>query len=130
MARAGSTTFLLLLLLTAGATVQGQPSPSSAQTGTAAGSGYLGSDVCKTCHADVWFNFYKNPHYKSIASGKEPPEHTGCEGCHGPGKAHVEARGGKTTIPRAFSLMAPKQALETCLGCHANNFDKANIRRS
>ena len=51
---------------------------------------------------DVWLNFYKNPHYKSIASGKEPPERTGCEGCHGPGQAHVEARGGKATIPRRF----------------------------
>jgi DmsE family decaheme c-type cytochrome len=42
----------------------------------------------------------------------------------------VEARGGKTTIPRAFSLMQPKQALETCLGCHARDFSRANIRRS
>src|ERR1022692_1343875 len=82
---------------------------------------YAGSTVCKTCHADVWFNFYKNPHYKSIASGDQPPERTGCEGCHGPGKAHVEARGGKTTIPRAFSLMAPKAVLDTCLNCHAGD---------
>ena len=93
-------------------------------------SGYVGSNVCRTCHADIWLNFYKNAHFKSIASGKEPPERTGCEGCHGPAKAHLEARGGKTTIPRAFSLMPPKAALETCLTCHASNFDKANIRRS
>jgi DmsE family decaheme c-type cytochrome len=93
-------------------------------------SGYLGSDVCKTCHQDLWFNFYKNPHFKSIASGKESPEHTGCEGCHGPGKGHVEAGGGSKTIPRAFSLMSSKQALNTCLECHANDFGKANIRRS
>lgn len=93
-------------------------------------TGYVGSNVCKTCHADVWLNFYKNPHYRSLASGKEPPERTGCEGCHGPGKAHVEARGGKSTIPHAFSLMAPKQVVEDCLTCHASNFDKANIRRS
>ncbi len=33
---------------------------------------FVGSDACKVCHSDVWFNFYKNPHYKSIASGKEP----------------------------------------------------------
>jgi len=91
---------------------------------------YVGSTVCKTCHADVWFSFYKNPHYKSIASGDQPPERTGCEGCHGPGKAHVEARGGKTTIPRAFSLMEPKAVLDTCLNCHARDLSKANIRRS
>jgi DmsE family decaheme c-type cytochrome len=95
-----------------------------------AADGYVGSAVCKTCHADVWFTFYKNPHYKSIASGDQPPERTGCEGCHGPGKAHVEARGGKTTIPRAFSLMEPKAVLDTCLNCHARDFSKSNIRRS
>src|SRR5437763_1430046 len=93
-------------------------------------SGYVGSDACKTCHQDLWFNFYKNPHLKSIASGKEPPERTGCEGCHGPGKAHVEARGGKTTIPHAFSLMPPKKALETCLECHVKDLSRSNIRRS
>src|SRR5690349_13786476 len=102
----------------------------AAALGQSPPSGYVGSDACKTCHQDVWFNFYKNPHFKSIAEGKAPPERTGCEGCHGPGKAHVEARGGKTTIPRAFSLMAPKQAINTCLECHARDFTRANIRRS
>ena len=72
-------------------------------------------------------NFYKNPHFKSIASGKEPPEKTGCEGCHGPAQKHVAAGGGKATIPRAFSLMQPKQALDTCLGCHARDLARANI---
>lgn len=93
-------------------------------------TGYVGSNVCKTCHADVWLNFYKNPHSKSLASGNEAPERTGCEGCHGPGQAHVQAGGGRDTIPRAFSLLAPKQVLETCLTCHAQDRSKANIRRS
>ena len=93
-------------------------------------TGYVGSNACKTCHADMWMNFYKNPHFKSVASGKELPEKTGCEGCHGPGQKHIEARGGKTTIPRAFSLMPAKQALETCLGCHVKDMARANIRRS
>ena len=93
-------------------------------------SGYVGSAACKTCHADIWLNFYRNPHYKSVASGKEPPERTGCEGCHGPAKAHVEARGGKATIPHAFSLMKPAAVLADCLGCHAKDLGKVNIRRS
>jgi DmsE family decaheme c-type cytochrome len=93
-------------------------------------NGYVGSAVCRTCHSDVWLNFYKNPHYKSIASGKEPPEHTGCESCHGPGRAHVQARGGVATIPHAFSVMSPTQILDDCLQCHAKDFSRANIRRS
>src|SRR5215472_17275927 len=91
---------------------------------------YVGSDVCKRCHPDVWLNFNKNPHYKSIASGKEPAERTGCEGCHGPAQEHVAAGGGKATIPHAFSLMPPEQTLNTCLGCHGKDFTRANIRRS
>jgi DmsE family decaheme c-type cytochrome len=92
--------------------------------------GYMGSNVCKICHPDVWSTFFKNAHFKSVASGKEPPDRTGCEGCHGPGQAHVAAGGGADTIPRAFSKMQPKQALETCLRCHATDFTKANIQRS
>lgn len=100
-------------------TAQAQDKPSE----------YAGSSACKTCHADVWFNFFKNPHYKSIASGQQPPERTGCEGCHGPGAAHVAAHGGKATI-RAFSVMNATQVLDTCLTCHAKDFSRANIRRS
>ncbi len=96
----------------------------------AAPTGYVGSQVCKTCHADVWMNFFKNPHYKSIASGNETPEHTGCEGCHGPAKAHVDAGGGKNSIPRAFSLMKPEKVINACLECHAKDMPRANIRRS
>jgi len=92
-------------------------------------AGYVGSNVCKTCHADVWLNFYKNAHYRSIASGKQAPERTGCESCHGPGKTHVEARGGKATI-QAFSEMSPKQALDNCLSCHGKDFTRNQIRRS
>jgi DmsE family decaheme c-type cytochrome len=90
---------------------------------------YVGSAVCKTCHPNVWVNFYKNPHFKSLASGKETPEKTGCEGCHGPGKAHVEARGGKATII-AFSELKPIQVLDNCLTCHSRDLTKTQIRRS
>lgn len=94
-----------------------------------AGSGYVGNNVCRTCHPDVWSTFYKNPHYKSVASGKEAAELAGCESCHGPGKAHVEAKGGKATIV-AFSELQPKAILDNCLRCHAETLSRANIRRS
>jgi DmsE family decaheme c-type cytochrome len=92
-------------------------------------NGFVGSMVCKTCHPDVWFRFYKNAHFKSIASGKEEPANTGCEGCHGPGKAHVAAHGGKTTII-SFPALSPKQVLNACLRCHSETLARANIRHS
>jgi len=97
---------------------------------TTPAGGYAGSNACKTCHADVWSNFYKNPHYKSVAAGDLPPSGAGCESCHGPGEAHIAARGGKATIPRAFSVIPPAKVLDACLRCHARDFQKANIRRS
>jgi DmsE family decaheme c-type cytochrome len=124
---------LWLLTVTTAALAQQpahQPQAVAPTPATPPNGGYLGSNVCKVCHADVWFNFYKNPHFKSIASGKEPPEDTGCEGCHGPGQKHVAAGGGAATIPRAFSLMPPKQVLEACLRCHGKDLTKANIQRS
>jgi DmsE family decaheme c-type cytochrome len=91
---------------------------------------FVGSNVCRTCHANLATNFFKNPHYKSIASGAEPGPNAGCEGCHGPASAHVTAGGGKDTIPRAFSKLSPEKILDTCLGCHAESISRANIRRS
>src|SRR5215469_13381057 len=90
---------------------------------------FVGSEVCKTCHANVWLNFYKNPHFKSVASGKETPEMSGCEGCHGPGGNHIAANGGKATI-KVFSTLTPTETLDTCLGCHSKDISKSNIRRS
>lgn len=107
--------------------------PLAAQTTTPAAppaSGYVGSDVCRTCHANIWSNFYKNPHFKSIAMGNQPPGRTGCEGCHGPAANHVDAGGGKDTIPHAFSLMTPHAIVEDCLTCHAKDLSKSNIERS
>ena len=95
----------------------------------AAGGNYVGSDVCKSCHPNIWSNFYRNPHFKSVASGKQKPEDTGCEGCHGPGGNHVEAGGGADSI-NAFSQLGTAQVLDTCLRCHGQTLSRANIRRS
>ena len=97
--------FLPILLL------QGQTAPPSANR-------FVGNAACKTCHPDVWLNFYKNPHVQQ-----------GCEGCHGPGGEHVDAHGGEATI-KAFSVLSPAQTLDTCLGCHSKDISRANIRRS
>jgi DmsE family decaheme c-type cytochrome len=90
---------------------------------------FIGSEQCGLCHTDIYKEFYRNPHFKSIALGKDAPEKTGCEGCHGPGSNHMSAGGGAATI-RAFSQMTPTQVIDTCLSCHSKDLSKANIRRS
>ncbi len=104
---------LMLVVVTSLASAQ-SPAPDKAPPK------FVGNTVCKTCHPDVSLNFYKNPHYKNSA---------GCEGCHGPGGAHVESHGNKTLI-RAYSLMSPPQVLNACLTCHSRDMPRANIRRS
>jgi DmsE family decaheme c-type cytochrome len=93
---------------------------------------YVGQAKCRNCHKHdkIWDSFYKNPHFISVASGKEPPERTGCESCHGPGKAHVDAGGDIETVVNAFSEMKPKQIITVCLKCHQNEFNRVNILRS
>ncbi len=91
--------------------------------------GYVGSNACKVCHADVWTPFYKNPHFKTVGSPGEMADDAGCESCHGPGKAHLEAQGGKATII-AFSQLPAARILDSCLRCHGQTIQRANIRRS
>ncbi len=52
---------------------------------------------------------------------------TGCESCHGPGKAHI-AEGDPTKII-SFKNKSSKETAETCLGCHAGKEERNNFRR-
>jgi len=128
MARCGA----LAALLCAPVILEGADSgtPSKDSSNAIALPGFVGNQVCQTCHADIWSSFYKNPHFKSIASGKESMDHTGCEGCHGPAEDHVKAGGGRKTIKFAFTTMKPHEVVERCLTCHAKDLNRANIRRS
>lgn len=83
---------------------------------------YVGSDVCLTCHED------QNRRFKNTVMGKvmlenphSPEEARGCESCHGPGRTHVEAGGGKDTIPIRFGKDSKNTVAEqnaVCMDCH------------
>src|SRR6266542_1498030 len=50
---------------------------------------YVGSEACKDCHEDQFKNFSHTVHAK-LANAKDwKGKVTGCETCHGPGKAHT-----------------------------------------
>ena len=53
-------------------------------------SGYVGWDTCATCHSDEADQFKKGP-MSVILTEKYPIQQRGCEACHGPGQAHVDA---------------------------------------
>src|SRR5262245_15806878 len=58
-------------------------------------SEFVGSETCLTCHEEVGNQFKHTPHAASAQ---------GCEGCHGPGKAHSES--GEAASIRSFKTMS------------------------
>ena len=95
-----------------------QPRGAAAQQAVVAGSkGYVGSETCLTCHADIGKNFPENPHSR-LALMHDGKGLT-CESCHGPGQAHVESGGDPTKVVFNFNKMSPQQIDTRCLTCHA-----------
>src|SRR5205807_2391459 len=77
-----------------------KPAPAPA---VVAGDEYAGSETCVICHADQGTHFKNTVMGKAFANPKNGKEKLGCEACHGPGRAHVDAGGGKATIPVRFT---------------------------
>jgi DmsE family decaheme c-type cytochrome len=80
-------------------------------------SDYVGTEACATCHADIHKNFENSPHWETTLNTKNPHAQ-GCEGCHGPGKQHVEG-GGDVSKIFVFTKATAKQVTDRCLSCHA-----------
>jgi DmsE family decaheme c-type cytochrome len=113
-----------------GAKNQGQkmaatPQPRSAKPeGKAAGTPavalaqdptqYVGEATCLTCHED---RAYASTRHGLKAIATSPAATHGCESCHGPGKAHVDAGGDPALIVRP-STLTPQRASEICAVCH------------
>ncbi|MEO8737388.1 MAG: DmsE family decaheme c-type cytochrome [Edaphobacter sp.] len=88
-------------------------------------SGFVGSETCALCHADLSRKFAANPHSElALMHGGNGVT---CESCHGPGQAHVESGGDKTKI-FDFLTASPKVADAKCLSCHLGTH--ANFERS
>jgi len=103
------------------------PAPVAAQT--AAAGDYVGSDTCLTCHEDLGKRFQLTVMGKVFAQPRNEDEKLGCEVCHGPGKAHVEAGGGKDTIPLRFAKDAKETAEQknhACLTCHQKDAKRSH----
>ena len=94
------------ILLAALLVFAGLALPKAALAGDA--GGLVGTDTCATCHEEQAKAFKATPHAQSAL---------GCEGCHGPGQAHVDGSGDKTKIKR-FGELTPAESSAICLSCH------------
>ncbi len=93
---------------------------------------FAGDQLCAACHAPEATQFAKTVHAK--AAPASATYGTGCEACHGPGKAHIEAMSaGNTDAGRKliFSFKAkPAENAARCLNCHNSSPDQRLFDRS
>jgi DmsE family decaheme c-type cytochrome len=89
---------------------------------------YVGAEVCKTCHEDIYESWEKSPHWKQTYKEGGISKH-GCEDCHGPGSAHVSG-GGDVTKIFVFTNHSAKEINNRCLGCHAGGPEHMNTINS
>lgn len=86
-------------------------------------SGYAGAETCRGCHEEQFEKFQRTKMGRLfLRHPRNMRERLACETCHGPGKAHVEAGGGKgvggmVTFAKNDTTPVEKRNA-TCLGCH------------
>ena len=86
---------------------------------------YVGSDVCKTCHEDLYTkNFETTPHFKTTLKNGH-----GCESCHGPGSEHVAGGGDVSKIVK-FAGLSRQEASSRCLSCHGESHSQRHFSGS
>lgn len=89
---------------------------------------YVGSETCRACHEDQFNAVAKTKHGKLSQVKDWKDKVTGCESCHGPGRAHVEEADPTKII--SFKNKSAKEISETCLSCHSGKEDHNQFRRS
>jgi len=103
-----SSTLAVLVLIAAARSTQGQTLPP----------GFVGSEICKICHEDIYTSFGKSPHRVVETNAKRGWQGRACESCHGGAQKHTESAAA-TDIRNPAKLTAAA-ADKLCLTCHLN----------
>lgn len=98
---------------------------------------YAGIETCSACHQEEAQQFSKTVHARAYpASAKFG---TGCESCHGPGKAHADAMMAASTSPEKITAGKklifgfhgkPAENSSHCTFCHNTSQDQSLFGRS
>jgi len=123
----------------------GQKQPAASQSPSVAwkaptnakAEDYVGTEICSACHQDEAQQFSKTIHARAYPSSAKVG--TGCESCHGPGKAHADAMmsaaGDAQKTEAAKKLIwsfqgKPADNSARCLRCHGSGHDQSLFGRS
>jgi len=99
-----------------------QPAKTSQLVPGTAGGQYAETDVCQTCHQEVWDKHFAGTPHAALLKGDQH----GCQACHGPGQAHVDGGGDITKIIR-FETLSPAQTAAICTKCHQSSLETQNF---
>ena len=125
--------------------VVAQRQPAAAQSSSTVWQGdknakpqdYVGMETCSGCHQEQAAQFSKTIHARAYP--EKQTAGVGCEGCHGPGKNHVDAiiaaAGDAAKTAEAKKLIygfhgKPQANSERCLICHTTAQDQSLFHRS
>src|SRR5215470_4361063 len=126
--RCASTALLAILLVIAVAActgarraaleIEAQPPPEAPP------ESYIGAQLCRACHPAIAATFAQTKMGRLFLNApRNAKERHACETCHGPGKAHMDAGGGRgkgglvTFARNDPTPVAVRNAI--CLDCHA-----------
>ena len=106
--------FVFLLISVIAASIANSQENPPEQEPVAVPGEYAGSEECAACHEDQAKSVIHTAHDSNAFRERTDK---GCEGCHGPGKAHVDS-GGDATLIGSIKKMSAKAANDICLTCH------------
>jgi DmsE family decaheme c-type cytochrome len=119
----GFLLFLVLLLLSSCTPAKKAAAKPETAPAAAPAREYVGAETCKGCHQEAFEKFASTKMGRLfLRHPRNTTERLACESCHGPGKAHVDAGGGKGVggmITFAKNDPTPvEQRNAVCLQCH------------
>ena len=88
---------------------------------------YIGDAACVECHTTKSHRFNESPHFAPMTDSKLPLSQRGCEGCHGPGKAHQDNPDVEVI---SFGKLSPKDSSAACLRCHGQTMDNSHWKHT
>lgn len=126
----GAATLLGVIVISAMALGAQQPAANQED--------YVGAETCGFCHSEQ-FEQFKKTYMATVLATKYPVQQQGCEACHGPGKAHVDAeaeasdeaaRQQAATLIYSFARHSSEENAARCLACHRKNENERLFTRS